>query len=95
MNNLIQQLLLNDVSLDNINKLIIEKYNKKDEECGLFIKLVLKYLSECYYSTPKFWLASCIEVMQRGNNSFLQYYLVKMGLMPCLLYDIIYNKNLQ
>jgi len=31
--------------------------------------------------------------MIRGNNQFFQNYLVKLGLMPCLLYDIIYNKH--
>lgn len=93
INNFVQTLLINDISYDNISKILIEKYINKEENCGLFLKLVLKYLSECCFSTPKFWLASCIEVMIRGNNTFFQYYVIKIGLIPCLLYDIIYNKN--
>lgn len=93
INNLIQNLIINDINIENILKNVIEKYNKNDQSCGLLLKMVLKYLSECYFSTPKFWLASCIEVMIRGNNQFFQYYIVKLGLMPCLLYDIIYNKH--
>jgi len=93
LNNIMQTLLINDVNIENVTKNIINKYNKNDQKCGLLLKMVLKYLSECYFSTPKFWLASCIEVMIRGNNQFFQYYVVKLGLMPCLLYDIIYNKH--
>ena len=93
INNLIQTILINDISCENVLKNVIEKYNKNDQNCGLLLKMVLKYLCECYFSTPKFWLASCIEVMIRGNNQFFQYYIVKLGLMPCLLYDIIYNKH--
>lgn len=93
INNFIQTILIEDISYECITKNIINKYNLRENECGLFLKLILKYLSECYFSTPKFWLASCIEVMIRGNNNFFQYYIIKLGLMPCLLYDIIYNKH--
>lgn len=48
---------------------------------------------ECQYSSSKFWLASCIEVILRGNNSFIQFFVATSGLIPCLLYDILYSKS--
>ena len=48
-------------------------------------------MRECYYSSSKFWLSSCIEIILRGNNTFFQTYIGCSGLFPCLLYDILYS----
>ena len=50
-------------------------------------------MRECYYSSCKFWLSSCIEVVLRGNNTFFQTYIACSGLIPCLLYDILYSNK--
>ena len=84
--------LINMCDISNIKK-EIEIYNKDENKVGLLQKLIYKYMQECYYSSAKFWLSSCIEVILRGNNSFFQTYLACSGLMPCLLYDILYCKN--
>ena len=60
---------------------------------GLFNKLIFKYMQECYYSSSRFWISSCIEVMLRGNNTFLQTYTIYSGLLYCLIYDILYGKK--
>jgi hypothetical protein len=60
---------------------------------GLLKKIIFNYIVECPFSSAKFWLSSCIEVVLRGNNSFIQYFVAQTGLMPCLLYDIIYTKT--
>jgi Trpc4-associated protein len=72
---------------------MIDNYDKNDERVGLLRKLIIKYIQECYFSSAKFWLASCIEVMVRGNNTFFQSVITTTGLMPCLLYDIIYAQG--
>ena len=74
-------------------KNLINFYNKNDKEMGLFIKLIFKYMQECYYSSARFWISSCIEVMLRGNNSFFQTYSIYSGLLYCLLNDILYGKQ--
>ena len=74
-------------------KNLIKFYNKKDNEMGLFIKLIFKYMQECFFSSARFWISSCIEVMLRGNNSFLQTYSIYSGLLYCLLNDILYGKQ--
>ena len=66
---------------------------KNDQKIGLLSKLIYNYILECQYSSSKFWLASCIEVILRGNNSFIQYFVANSGLVPCLLYDILYAKS--
>lgn len=78
-------------NLENILNLI-SLYNSKEEKIGLLHKLILKYIQECQHSSSKFWLASCIEVMVRGNNTFLQTFTASTGLIPYLLYDIIYSQ---
>ena len=84
--------LINMCDISNIQK-EIDIYNKDDNKVGLLQKLIYKYMQECYYSSAKFWLSSCIEVILRGNNSFFQTYLACSGLMPCLLYDILYSNS--
>jgi hypothetical protein len=74
-------------------KNLINFYNKNDKEMGLFIKLIFKYMQECYYSSARFWISSCIEVMLRGNNTFLQTYTIYSGLLYCLINDILYGKQ--
>ena len=74
-------------------KNLINSYNKNDKEMGLFIKLIFKYMQECYYSSARFWISSCIEVMLRGNNTFLQTYTIYSGLLYCLINDILYGKQ--
>jgi hypothetical protein len=86
---LVQDILISQVSLNNM-KTLIDNFNGNDE-MGLLKKLIIKYIQECPYSSSKFWLASCIEVMVRGNNTFFQNYVASLGLIPCLLYDIIYT----
>jgi len=75
---------------------LVDLYSFRHEQVGLLYKLIIKYIQECHYSSSKFWLASCIEVMVRGNNNFIQFYIgTCSGLMPCLLYDILYPKTEQ
>ena len=88
----IENLIFNLSSPSNI-KFLIQFYNKRNTEMGLFIKLIFKYMQECFYSSAKFWISSCIEVMLRGNNTFLQAYAVYSGLLYCLLNDILYGKQ--
>lgn len=91
-NNTLQDIILNLTSYESINKFIFY-VNNHYEKIGLLNKLIVKYVQECYYSSSKFWLASCIEVMLRGNNTFFQSYICSTGLMGILLYDIIYSKS--
>lgn len=88
----IEKILLNLISFDNIKK-NIELYNENENKIGLLQKILYKYIQECYYSSAKFWLSSCIEVLLRGNNTLYQTYIGCNGLMPCLLYDILYSKK--
>ena len=88
----IESLLFKICSPDNIKNLI-QFYNKSDNEMGLFIKLIFKYMQECYFSSARFWISSCIEVILRGNNSFLQTYSIYSGLLYCLMNDILYGKQ--
>jgi hypothetical protein len=92
LNSYSHEVLLHDVSLENISK-TVEYFNTNYDKIGLLNKLVIKFIQECYFSSSKFWLASCIEVMLRGNNTFYQNHIVKTGLMVFLLYDIIYTVN--
>ena len=50
-------------------------------------------MQECYYSSARFWISSCIEVMLRGNNTFMQTYSIYSGLLYCLINDILYGKQ--
>ena len=88
----IEKILLNISDPKLMNK-TVDYYNKNDNEIGLLQKLIFKYIQECYYSSAKFWLSSCIEVVLRGNNTFYQTYIACSGLLPCLLYDILYSKQ--
>jgi hypothetical protein len=88
-----QFMIINQLNLDNLSN-FIDYFNKNYDSVGLLMKLILKYIQECHYSSSKFWLASCIEVMIRGNNTFFQYFIsTNTGLIPYLIYDIIYTKN--
>jgi hypothetical protein len=91
-NKIIQEIILNITSYESINKFVLYVNNNYDK-IGLLNKLIVKYVQECYYSSSKFWLASCIEVMLRGNNTFFQSCISSTGLMGVLLYDIIYCKT--
>ena len=88
----IESLIFKLCSPDNVKNLI-QFYNKSDNEMGLFIKLIFKYMQECYFSSARFWISSCIEVILRGNNSFLQTYTIYSGLLYCLMNDILYGKQ--
>ena len=88
----IENLIFNICTPSNI-KFLIQFYNKNDKQMGLFIKLIFKYMQECFYSSARFWISSCIEVMLRGNNTFLQTYAIYSGLLYCLLNDILYGKQ--
>jgi hypothetical protein len=94
-NEMIQKIILSNVSVESIGKFLqfFTMNSNDDESVGLLKKLVVKYIQECQFSSSKFWLASCIEVMIRGNNTFLQYFTANSGLLPCLLYDIIYSRS--
>ena len=88
----IENILVNFISIKSFSDKI-DSYNYKDEDVGLLQKLIYKYMRECYYSSCKFWLSSCIEVVLRGNNTFFQTYIACSGLIPCLLYDILYSNK--
>ena len=88
----IESLIFKLCSPDNIKNLI-QFYNKSDNEMGLFIKLIFKYMQECYFSSARFWISSCIEVILRGNNSFVQTFTIYSGLLYCLMNDILYGKQ--
>jgi hypothetical protein len=62
---------------------------------GLYIKLIFKYMQECFYSSARFWISSCIEIFLRGNNSFFQTFTIYSGLLYCLLNDILYGRQEQ
>ena len=88
----IESLIFKICSPQNVKDLI-QIYNIDDKQMGLFNKLIFKYMQECYYSSSRFWISSCIEVMLRGNNTFLQTYTIYSGLLYCLIYDILYGKK--
>ena len=88
----VETLIFKICSPSNLKKLV-QIYNKNDNEMGLFIKLIFKYMQECYFSSARFWISSCIEVMLRGNNSFLQTFTIYSGLLYCLINDILYGKQ--
>ena len=88
----IESLIFKICSPSNIKNLI-QIYNRNDKEMGLFNKLIFKYMQECYFSSARFWISSCIEVMLRGNNTFLQTYTIYSGLLFCLINDILYGKQ--
>ena len=88
----IESLIFKICSPSNVKNLV-EFYNKSDNQMGLFIKLIFKYMQECYFSSARFWISSCIEVVLRGNNSFLQTYTIYSGLLYCLINDILYGKQ--
>ena len=88
----IETLIFKICSPQNV-KSLIKFYNERDNEMGLFIKLIFKYMQECFFSSARFWISSCIEVMLRGNNSFFQTYSIYSGLLYCLLNDILYGKQ--
>ena len=74
-------------------KNLVQTYNKNYDKMGLFIKLIFKYIQECYFSSARFWISSCIEIVLRGNNPFLQLFTVYSGLLYCLINDILYGKQ--
>lgn len=88
----IESLIFKICSPENVKNLI-QFYNKSDDQMGLFIKLIFKYMRECYFSSARFWISSCIEVILRGNNSFFQTYTIYSGLLYCLMNDILYGKQ--
>lgn len=67
--------------------------NTKSTTNGLLSYLILTFMCECKYSASKYWLSACLETIIRGNNPFLQYYLVSFGLCEYVLYEIIYIKQ--
>jgi hypothetical protein len=93
MNKVLENILSNHFSLENFKNLISQFNAKNNNKIGLLSKLIYNYILECQYSSSKFWLASCIEVILRGNNSFIQFFVATSGLVPCLLYDILYSKS--
>ena len=90
----IEKIMINMVDVKNISNKV-DEYNESDSNIGLLHKLIYKYMRECYYSSSKFWLSSCIEIMLRGNNTFFQTYIACSGMIPCLLYDILYSQKEQ
>ena len=90
--NNIETLLYKITSPQNIKNLV-QIYNNNYKEMGLYIKIIFKYMQECYFSSARFWISSCIEMVLRGNNSFFQTFTVYSGLLYCLLSDILYGKQ--
>ena len=90
--NNIETLLYKITSPQNIKNLV-QIYNNNYKEMGLYIKIIFKYMQECYFSSARFWISSCIEMILRGNNSFFQTFTVYSGLLYCLLSDILYGKQ--
>ena len=90
--NNIEALLYKITSPQNIKNLV-QIYNNNYKEMGLYIKIIFKYMQECYFSSARFWISSCIEMILRGNNSFFQTFTVYSGLLYCLLSDILYGKQ--
>ena len=87
------ELLIHKItSPDNIKNLI-QIYNNNDNQMGLYIKLIFKYMRECFFSSARFWISSCVEIVLRGNNSFFQTFTLYSGLLYCLLNDILYGKQ--
>ena len=88
----IETLIYKIASPQNLKNLV-QIYNKNYSEMGLYIKLIFKYMQECFYSSARFWISSCIEIFLRGNNSFFQTFTIYSGLVYCLLNDILYGKQ--
>ncbi len=88
----IELLIYKITSPDNIKNLI-QIYNNNDNQMGLYIKLIFKYMRECFFSSARFWISSCVEIVLRGNNSFFQTFTLYSGLLYCLLNDILYGKQ--
>ena len=88
----IEQLIYKLYSPQNLKNLV-QIYNKNYNEMGLYIKLIFKYMQECYFSSARFWISSCVEIVLRGNNSFFQTFTVYSGLFYCLINDILYGKQ--
>lgn len=68
-------------------------FNDNYDETGLYIKLIYRYMQECYFSSARFWISSCVEIVLRGNNSFFQTFTCYSGLLYCLINDILYGKQ--
>jgi Trpc4-associated protein len=88
----IETLIINLSSPQNLKNLV-QVYNKDHDQLGLYIKLIFKYMQECYFSSARFWISSCIEIMLRGNNPFFQTFTLYSGLLYCLINDILYGKQ--
>ena len=88
----IEQLIYKLYSPQNLKNLV-QIYNKNYNEMGLYIKLIIKYMQECYFSSARFWISSCVEIVLRGNNSFFQTFTAYSGLFYCLINDILYGKQ--
>ena len=88
----IEELIYKITSPQNLKNLV-QIYNKNYNELGLYIKLIFKYIQECHFSSARFWISSCIEIILRGNNSFFQTFTCYGGLLYCLLNDILYGKQ--
>ena len=88
----IEQLIYKICSPQNLKNLV-QIYNMHYEDMGLYIKLVFKYMQECHFSSARFWISSCVEIVLRGNNSFFQTFTVYSGLFYCLINDILYGKQ--
>ena len=88
----IEQLIYKICSPQNLKNLV-QIYNMHYDDMGLYIKLVFKYMQECHFSSARFWISSCVEIVLRGNNSFFQTFTVYSGLFYCLINDILYGKQ--
>ena len=88
----IEEIIYKITSPQNLKNLV-QIYNKNYSEMGLYIKLIFKYMQECFYSSARFWISSCIEIFLRGNNSFFQTFTIYSGLLYCLLNDILYGRQ--
>ena len=62
----IEQLIYKICSPQNLKNLV-QIFNKHYEEMGLYIKLIFKYMQECYFSSARFWISSCVEIVIYHN----------------------------
>jgi hypothetical protein len=88
----IEELVYKIISPKNV-KNIVQMFNENYDETGLYIKLIYRYMQECYFSSARFWISSCVEIVLRGNNSFFQTFTCYSGLLYCLINDILYGKQ--
>ena len=88
----IEELVYKIISPKNV-KNIVQMFNENYVETGLYIKLIYRYMQECYFSSARFWISSCVEIVLRGNNSFFQTFTCYSGLLYCLINDILYGKQ--